>query len=87
MTNTKKRLREEWLAYFYKESENCSQRPTHLTADTHGIVLDFLTSKINQALAEDRERMRGIIKNKKVMAKNTEELRHNDLLDDLLSSY
>jgi len=41
---------------------------------------------ITQTLAEERERMRGIIKNKKVMAKNTEELRHNDLLDDLLSS-
>jgi len=41
---------------------------------------------IAQAIAEERERVRGIIKNKKVMAKNTEELRHNDLLDDLLSS-
>ena len=50
------------------------------------LLLHIPEKSITQIRAEERERVRGIIKNKKVMAKNTEELRHNDLLDDLLSS-
>lgn len=68
---TLRELREKWLDFWYKESQNCEQ--TYLTPDTHGIILDFLTSHSTELL----QKIEGL--------KNSKKMRERSLISPLES--
>ena len=51
----KDKLRAEWWDFWCKECQHCEQ--TYLTADTHGIVLDFMVEKLSQSHQQGRMEM------------------------------
>ncbi|HRF71054.1 MAG TPA: hypothetical protein PKV66_06465 [Candidatus Pelethenecus sp.] len=88
---TLRELREKWLDFWYKESQNCEQK--YLTPDTHGIIIDFLTSHSTELLRKieglknsKKMRERSLISPLESYRIDDQEYGFNQALDDLLAS-